>query len=302
MFIYSFHMPAFVLISGMLTKSIFGNEEILKLTKSILIPFIVFTLLYELFNLLMTGHVSSYTRHLQPYWILWYLFSLFIWRMSLPIIINFKYPVFISLMISIAAGYFDSIGYFLGLSRTIYFFPFFIIGYILTPQSLMKIKEYFINSRNGFIILIGILVSSIIFFSIFNEMKHQWLYGSYSYYKLGKSFLIGSGIRAILYSISIVTVFSIFLLIPDKKLKIFSGGNNSLQVYVWHGFFIKLLSISGVIYMVGEYPDYLILMITFLFSLVLTKLLASDFVSLSTKMFIIKPSERILLNQKKVKS
>ena len=128
MFVYSFHIPVFILIAGALTSPEMSYNYIQKNIDSLLIPFITFTILYEVLNILSTSTVSRYTLNLQPYWILWFLFSLFIWRIILPIIMSFRFPLLFSVIVSLVAGYIEDVGYFFGISRTIYFFPFFILG------------------------------------------------------------------------------------------------------------------------------------------------------------------------------
>jgi fucose 4-O-acetylase-like acetyltransferase len=126
--IYSFHMPVFVLLCGLLTKPDSQGDPSAKIIQSLLVPFLAFTLLYELFNLLTTGRISHYSAGLQPYWLLWFLFSLFWWRLLAPFFMKLKYPLPIAFALALAAGYSDQIGYFLGLSRTLFFFPFFLVG------------------------------------------------------------------------------------------------------------------------------------------------------------------------------
>lgn len=283
--IYSFHMPTFALISGMLSKVDLSSEEISKLVNSIIAPFIAFTFLYELFNLLIQGDISSYTKNLQPFWILWFLFSLFVWRLLLPIFLKFRFPIFIAFVVSVAAGYFESIGYFLGISRTLYFFPFFISGYKLTPSIFTHVK---LRNISRFV-LIGVIAANLALFSFFHDMKYQWLYGSYSYLALESYGWLAGATRIALYGLSFLTVMSILLLIPSKKMSISRKGRNSLHVYVWHGFFIKVFISTGLIGIVGQLPAIIVLICLFALSSVLTFMLSSALIEKSTQRFIINP-------------
>ncbi len=294
--IYSFHMPAFVVIAGMLSKTDLGDEQLTKLLKSIVIPFLVFTVLYEFFSFITTGDVSNYTINLQPYWILWFLYSLFIWKLFLPIILNFRFPILIAFSCAVAAGYTESIGYFLGLSRTLYFFPFFIIGYILTPKYLSEIKIKF-NSNLHLIMFMSVLVLNVLFFSFFHDMKHQWLYGNHSYSQLGNDGVMAGVIRILLYAMSFVTVMSVLLLIPNRKISLLDKGKNSLYVYVWHGFFIKIFSGIGIIYVVGRFPEIVSLIIFFGMSALLMLVLSSNYIAKNTQNFILEPVRKFLIKR-----
>jgi len=295
--IYSFHMPAFVVIAGMLSKAELGLEQLTKLISSIFIPFIVFTVLYEFLGLMVTGSLSGYTINLQPYWILWFLYSLFLWKIFLPIILNFKFPILIAFIIAVAAGYAESIGYYLGLSRTLYFFPFFILGYKLTPKYLSQLKIKF-NSNFYIVMFIGVLLLNLAFFSFFHEMQHQWLYGSYSYSRLESEGMDGPLKRTALYLVSLVTVMTVLLLIPDKKIQLLSkGGGNSLYVYVWHGFFVKIFVGTGIVYVIGSFSEILSLVLLFVISAVLMLVLSSNFIMKFSQRFIMKPIHNLLLKQ-----
>lgn len=294
--IYSFHMPAFVVIAGMLSKADLGGEQLSKLIKLIVIPFIVFTVLYEFFSFIKTGDVSNYTINLQPYWILWFLYSLLIWKLFLPLILHFRFPILISFSFAVAAGYAESIGYFLGLSRTLYFFPFFIIGYILTPKYLSELKIKF-NSNLYLMMFVSILVLNVVFFSFFHDMKHQWLYGSHSYSQLGNDGMMAGVTRVLLYAVSFVTVMSVLLLIPNRKISALDKGENSLYVYVWHGFFIKIFSGIGIIYVVGNFSEIVSLIIFFGMSVLLMLILSSNYIAKNTQNLILEPVHKFLINR-----
>jgi len=293
--IYSFHMPAFIIIAGMLSKSEFNFARLVKLMQSIVVPFVAFTLLYELFNFLSKGEISSYTRNMQPYWILWFLFSLAIWRLCLPILLKCKCSMVIAFIVSIIAGYFEEIGYFLGVSRTLYFLPFFLIGYKLKPNVLYKIKDKFAYNLS-LVVPVAIIVLNLFFFSVYQDIQYQWLWGSYSYPRLGNDSLICAPlIRIMLYTISLFTSFSVLLLIPSNEIYASSGGKNTLFVFVWHGFFIKIFAEVGLISIIGGFVPVLSIVVMFSISAILTVLLSNSFVANLSKNYILQPMEAIML-------
>ncbi|MGR5132550.1 acyltransferase family protein [Vibrio alfacsensis] len=61
--IYSFHMPVFVIISGMLSRSDASSEAVAKVIRNILVPFIAFT--YEAFNYFTTGSIIFFSMNLR---------------------------------------------------------------------------------------------------------------------------------------------------------------------------------------------------------------------------------------------
>jgi fucose 4-O-acetylase-like acetyltransferase len=293
LFIYSFHIPAFVLISGALSKNILTGDGFLKLVKSILVPFVVFTVLYEFFSLFHEGEFSRSTKNFEPYWLLWFLYSLFIWKLLLPVFLNFSFPVLFSIVLSIGAGYLDSVGYSLGLSRTLYFFPFFILGYKLKP----KLANHRRKIGVSMILLLGVLVLNISTFAYFHEMRQEWLYGSYSFSKLENYGLLAGIKRLLIYGVSFITALSVLMLVPDKKMAISEKGINSFHVYLWHGFFVKILSGIGLIAAIGQLPVASSLPILFILSLLLTLFLSKEYIAESTQRYLIGPANNLLLNR-----
>lgn len=295
--IYSFHMPAFVIISGMLSRSDGSSDAVAKAVRNILIPFIAFTIAYEAFNYLTTGSISNYTKNVKPYWMLWFLYSLFLWKLMLPSILKFKYPIAMTLLIAVSAGYIELIGYDLGMSRTLYFLPFFVIGHKITPDTFMSVRSKYCG-RSLKAAMVGVVVLNVALFSYHNGMPHQWLYGSFSYSRLGIGDISAGLIRFGLMLISLLTAFAVLLLIPVGSNKILSQGKNSLYVYAWHGFFIKAFIILGVPMLLTSYSVLTCLFFLFVFSVILTLTLSQEFIANKTKQLVLNPLHHILQSRK----
>lgn len=292
MFIYTFHMPVFVFVSGMVVKTAVSDQKFRKDLISILIPFIAFTFMYELYNYQVTGEISNYSKKLQPYWILWFLPSLFIWKVSIGYMAKFRFPIILSIAISLGAGYFNSIGYFLGISRTIYFFPFFIMGYYSSSKSLFFLDKL---KKVNFVIYLSILIIVLGLVVYFKNESHQWLLGSFSYKRLSSSGIEAAIIRLTLYLVSISCIISILGLTPTVKTVFSNWGQNSLYVYVWHGFIIKILINVGFISALGNTNTVVIVICMSIIAVLTTCLLSLGFVRNVTDRFILKPISKALL-------
>lgn len=125
--IYMFHMPLFVFISGRFTykktKSNF-KKSIWKLLE----PLIVFQFIMCSLVFVQTG-VVSFKLLLTPWWVLWYLLSLIYWRLIIQllptkILNNAGIVIFASFCISLIAGFLP-FNRFLSIQRTLSFMPFF---------------------------------------------------------------------------------------------------------------------------------------------------------------------------------
>lgn len=288
--IYTFHMPVFVMVAGLLSKSEYRPEFWRKLTKSIIVPFAVFTLIYEIFHVIMFFKPSQYGQHFQPYWLLWFLLSLFIWRALLPLILKLKYPILITVAISILAGYFEPIGRGFGLSRTLYFFPFFLLGHTLLPKFIHRIQN---NTFPKIILWAGFILSLFIAFNM-QDVSEKWMLGSQSYTAIGFDTPLAGLIRLAIYVLSALLSLIIFGLVPNKEFSFTARGNNSLYIYIWHGFFVKTLLSGGLIILIGKLSFYPALGVFVALTGALLYILSSDRFNIFTQRYLLKPITKYL--------
>lgn len=293
MSIYSFHMPVFVLLCGLLTKPDPQGDQSAKIVQATLVPFVVFTLVYELFTILTTGGISGYSAGLQPHWLLWFLSSLFLWRLFSPVVMKFRYPMALALGLSLAAGYSDQVGYFLGLSRTLYFFPFFLIGQWLNGAAI-DIAAY--RDKLPRLLPVGILVVNLAVFFLADDFSARWLFGSLSYAKLGAP-VLGIFIRLFVYALSLASALAVLLLIPTTPTWMSERGQNTLHVYVWHGLLVKLLALIGLIAATGTWPQPVTLVFWLAVSLPIAFALSSQAVANFTQGWLLGPGARLLLGK-----
>ena len=233
--IYTFHMPAFILISGFFAKGSSEKEYIWKLVKNLLAPYITFQIIYTAYYFWL-GKQGWDVGLFYPHWSLWFLLSLFCWHLLL---IPFKklHPrigLVLALALGIAAGYFNGIGHTFSLSRTLVFFPYFLIGYWLTEGHLLKLKK----NRVKILSLISMIgVGALIHFT--SQIEIGWLLGSKPYEELGVGWN-GGFIRLSVYVVSFVMVISVLSWVPQRIVKGFTYiGTRTLYIYLLHGFFIQ---------------------------------------------------------------
>jgi len=261
--IYLFHIPLFSFVAGYFSKKYAPT----KLLLNVAIPYIAFQVLYFLFNRYVLGDINYTFSFFTPYWLMWYLLSLLMWQLVVPMF-KFRFSIMVSLLIGILAGYDTSVSYFLSLSRTIYFFPFFLMGYKFDKGrflNLMPIRPRIIIAIFG---LIGISVGA---YSLSDNIDIRFLYGSYPYAALNLNVWYAGVYRILLYTIT--TAFSIFLLylIPSTSTLFTVFGSRTLNVYLLHGFIIKLMvSYNVYAYFNNDFKKLLLVLIGFFITLVLS--------------------------------
>lgn len=227
--IYSFHMPMFVYVSGY-----FASFQWKRLLKKIVWPYILFQAAYILF----ANHILGSDLKMQwskPYWILWYLFAMAIWLCTVPLISGMnKRTVQVILVIAIAAaigvGYYNEIGREYSLSRTLVFYPFFLLGYYEKNHGEWDGK--WIKT-----LCIGILCTAFLYVLFhYREMGIYWMYEAASYEKDGITPIYRMAHMLIAYSWIVVLKNAIT---GNCHSRIAQIGQNTMSIYLLHGFAIK---------------------------------------------------------------
>ncbi len=278
-FIFLFHMPAFILISGYFAKGYRKKGYLRKIAKKVLLPYLIFQIIYSLFYY-WSGQEDSLNVHLlRPHWTLWFLLSAFFWNVLLYLFANLKWYGFaLSILMGVGIGYVENAGSFLSISRTFVFFPYFLLGFLLKPEQLKRL----IKAKFSLPIAIAIMTVTFIFFGTsFPKDSVSWLLGDTSYAGMGGEEWTDGLIRAFQYVSTLLVIFSFMALIPSGEFKLTVIGKRTLYVYLFHGFIIQLtkafLSDDAIDAISGQY------IVLFAFSLLICLLLGSYMIKKYTK-------------------
>ena len=86
-FIYMWHIPAFVFVSGYLSKSFEWDRRRMKsLLYTLAIPYLLFEPALFYYRLDVVGEGVEYPLWIEPHWTMWYLIVLLMWRLITPIL------------------------------------------------------------------------------------------------------------------------------------------------------------------------------------------------------------------------
>ena len=98
--IFSFHMPAFIFISGYFSKReiSFG-----KLVQKLVIPYFVYELIYY-FLYVFIIHKETGLYFARPKFSLWYIMALFFWRLVTPYLKKIPGHIFIAVTAGLLVG------------------------------------------------------------------------------------------------------------------------------------------------------------------------------------------------------
>lgn len=235
--IYMFHMPLFVFISGYFSRKK-DSHHFLAGCWNIAEPLIVFQLV-SLALRLVSGSDVSLKSVFTPWWVLWYLLSLLYWRLLLQvtpdkILQNTKLIIAASFAISILAGFLP-LTRFLSLQRTLAFLPFFCMGYCMRGKRLFLPSKY---KPWCFLFLAATMVIPILFEKRLGFLNHADpypnIYGMYG--------------RMLVFALSVPMSIAFLNVCPFSKWMA-GQGQYTMQYYIYHAFavpvFMKVIGVLG---------------------------------------------------------
>ncbi len=239
-FIYWFHMPLFIFISGLFSKKAIRNRNFKKVFEYIAIFFWMKIVLF-IVESLCKGTLVTFTVFYES-WIPWFMFALAAFYLITILLQNldFKYLFCLSVLLACVAGYDDKISTFLVLSRIFVFYPFFLVGYHMKQELVLEKLNKII--WKVFAILSIITCAVIAFAKIENVYWiRPLLTGQNPYSTLGEYTPYGGIIRFIYYGVAFVLVFAWIAIAPQKKSFLSTIGSRSLYVYFSHYILIYVL-------------------------------------------------------------
>lgn len=232
--IYFIHMPAFIFVSGILFK----DKNWLKNIFFFLSLYVPFQILFPVFDAIWSGQFKfNWNIFERPYWILWYLQGMVLWTLLAHLLIKIKFPIAVSLIFALCIGLGPWNNYQYSIGRIFTFFPFFMLGVVYGKMILQKIQRFKFSSIFAGVIILGI--ASYVYFSQLNQF---WLYGSLSYTQLRVNRWDGTWMRVGLLLTSSLGICAIFALVKCLNLRFIQLGQNTLPVYLLHGFVVMLIA------------------------------------------------------------
>lgn len=249
-----FMIPLFIFTTGLFARKSRRTpfERFLKILSIYIIAQVLITLYYEyVINIVEDGETIFIPR-----FTLWYLLTCSYLYLSEYLFrkYNFKTVFIISLILGLSSGFIECIDDYLSISRTITFFPFFVLGYYEKEINIIK----YVNKYKKIIYILVLIMTIWFFFNQdFFNFKDTYLKYSYFDYNNPQECFFKRFLMYIFFF-----VYSAFVLIvtPRKKMFISKVGKYTLIIYLIHGVILKTmykykLFING--YIIGTIITYI---------------------------------------------
>ena len=103
-FLYAWHVPAFVIVTGYLSRSFtYSRANLRRLATTVVAPYLVFETLIALFRITVGHESMGSPLYVDPHWPMWYLAVLFLWRLATPWLNRVRHPLVVAAVLALAA-------------------------------------------------------------------------------------------------------------------------------------------------------------------------------------------------------
>ncbi|WP_327349865.1 acyltransferase family protein [Streptomyces sp. NBC_01321] len=240
---YTFHMPAFVIISGYFSRSFdLSAAKVKRLVTGVAVPYVVFETAYSLFKRYADGSPNQPISLLDPWYLTWFLAALFIWRLTTPLWQALRHPLPVALVIAVLASFSPSIGDDLDLQRVLQFLPFFVLGLQLKP-------EHFQLIRRGEVRMLALpLFAAALVFAYWAAPRMQlgWFYRNNSAQEMGAPWWSGAVMTTAMFGCALLLTIGFLSWVPRRPMWFTVLGAGTICGYLLHGFLIKGAGYAGV--------------------------------------------------------
>ncbi len=281
--IYAFHMPLLIFISGLF----YSNKDSVR--KMVYYISCGFALKFALFIAYYIMYKSKSFSLLSDGSIPWFMFSLAAFQFFMLLFkrINKIYLLFFSIFLACFVGYDKTIGDYLYLSRTIIFFPFFLLGTMINQEDIVA----FIKRVYKCLLPISIIVLVLWIYVCFFQLEHIYYFRHLFTGRNPFSDQVveyGFFARLLCYCISFLTGWSLLVIIPKYSISCITAfGRRTLNVYFWHWplylIMDKYLKIST-LFALSVWGKVLFLLIAILLSMFLMYVRVFDYPLVLVKM------------------
>ncbi|MGW0551649.1 acyltransferase family protein [Streptomyces altiplanensis] len=241
MVVYSFHMPAFIIISGYFSRGFdLRPKKVQRLITGVAVPYLIFETVYSLFKRWADdpGHSISL---LDPWYLTWFLIALFVWRLTTPIWRSLRHPLPVALTIAVLASVTPGIGDDLNLQRVLQFLPFFVLGLLLKPEHFMMVRR-----REARLLAVPVVLSTLAFaYWAAPRLELGWFYHSSAAQDRGAPWWTGIVMTFALFGCSLLLTACFLSWVPGRTMWFTVLGAGTLGGYLLHGFLVKGANYAG---------------------------------------------------------
>lgn len=242
-FIYVFHMPAFMIVSGRFAKKRVDKGDWPTVISKMIVPYLIFQTAFLVLYSALAATPSKF-NYFNPLFGLWYFLNVGVYTIATTHLKKFKWIFPASIAAALLVGFSEAALYG-GFHRIIAFYPFFLFGYLTAGMKFDFCKKI------PFRIISCLLFAAIGIYVLYNfknkcgEISWNLLCMNKNYEYIEKAMKWGTletlAHTVLRYLIGFAGFFMVMGLMPTKKTFFSYVGSNSVYVYVLHCMLIVVL-------------------------------------------------------------
>lgn len=267
-FIYVFHMPVFMIISGRFAKNRIDKNDWITVINKLIVPYVIVQTVMMVFYAFFDYSSVSGFSYFKPLFGLWYIITVAVYQLITPHFKKLKGAFFVALLVAVVVQL-GRAAPFGGFMRLFTYYPCFLFGYKTAELELSFCKKIWfkICSFISFVVFFAIVwIKSEYFGAWALTMRRVYSSLAENFMKIGIDF---SRLDLVLYTLmhylmGFAFFFIIVSLVPAKKQVFGSIGKYSLYTYVLHLFIVVALAALDTRYGILDFINTDIKVVVFL--------------------------------------
>ncbi|MFF8590544.1 acyltransferase family protein [Streptomyces sp. NPDC015220] len=234
--VYTFHMPAFIIVSGFFSRNFDSRPDRLKrLITGVAVPYVIFETAYSLFRI-HVGHSDDHDISLlSPWYLTWFLCALFVWRLTAPLWKLVRRPLPVALGVAMLASVTPGMGDQLELQRVLQFLPCFVLGLCLEPAHFRLVRR-----RSVRIAAVPVFAGALaLAWWAVPRADSAWVYRQSAAQDLGAPWWAGPVMVLVMFAGALLLSACFFAWVPGRRTWFTGLGTGTLCGYLLHGFVVK---------------------------------------------------------------
>ncbi|NJQ00350.1 acyltransferase family protein [Streptomyces zingiberis] len=241
-FLYTFHMPVFILLSGYFSRTFRGTgRQMRRLVAGVLVPYAVFETVYTLYGNAVDDRGNDISL-LTPWYLTWFLIALFVWRLTAPLwlVLRPSLALGLSLALALLATAFDA-GPVLNLDRVLQFLPFFVLGLLMRPDHWELVRTRAVRIAAIPLAAAGLATA----YWARDHTTSEWAVRAKTWEQLGVDWPAGLVTSLALLVCSLALCAAFLAWVPRGNHWFTAFGAGTLVAYLLHGLIIRTAAWEG---------------------------------------------------------
>lgn len=236
-FVYLFHMPVFIVITGYLSRGFTrAPNRTRRLVAQLLVPYAIFETLYSLYFWAVSGGKPLEISLQRSSYLMWFLLALALWRLSTPLWQRIRWPLGIAVGVCLLA-FMTDLPRDLTLPRLLGLLPFYVLGLMLRPEHFEPLKRPAVRAA-GALTLAAAFAGAL---TVARDWPTDLIFWNDPHHALGMSNVTGTVVRTTMLAAATVVVFAFLAVVPARRTWFTGLGAATLYAYLFHGFIVQIL-------------------------------------------------------------